>query len=73
MSASSTGLLSAEGPGSVSQAPNLPDGFTDTLTSRYVDAGAPRLHAVIGGDGPPLLLVPGWPQTWYASRIIRRR
>ena len=70
MSASSTGLLAAEGPGSVSQAPNLADGFTDTFTSRYVDAGALRLHAVIGGDGPPLLLVHGWPQTWYAWRLM---
>src|SRR6188768_1216071 len=70
MSASSTGPLAAEGPGSVSRAPNLPDGFTDTFTSRYVDAGALRLHAVIGGEGPPLLLVHGWPQTWYAWRLV---
>jgi hypothetical protein len=46
-----------EGPGSVSGAPNLPDGFADTFTSRYVDTGELRLHAVTGGDGPPLLLV----------------
>jgi len=59
-----------EGPGSVSGAPNLPAGFTDTFTSRYVDIGALRLHAVIGGDGPPLLLVHGWPQTWYAWRML---
>jgi pimeloyl-ACP methyl ester carboxylesterase len=66
MSASPT----PEGPGSVSGAPNLPAGFTDTFTSRYVDTGALRLHAVIGGDGPPLLLVHGWPQTWYAWRML---
>ena len=59
-----------EGPGSVSGAPNLPAGFTDTFTSRYVDAGDVRLHAVIGGDGPPLLLVHGWPETWYAWRLL---
>jgi pimeloyl-ACP methyl ester carboxylesterase len=59
-----------EGPGSVSGAPNLPDGFTDTFTSRYVDAGDVRLHAVIGGEGPPLLLIHGWPQTWYAWRMV---
>src|ERR1700741_140820 len=53
-----------EGPGSVSGAPNLPAGFTDTFTSRYVDTGELRLHAVVGGAGPPLLLVHGWPQTW---------
>ena len=56
--------------GSVSQAPQLPAGFTDTFTSRYVDAGDVRLHAVIGGDGPPLLLVHGWPETWYAWRLL---
>src|SRR5579864_6706900 len=59
-----------EGPGSVSGAPNLPAGFTDTFTSRYVDTGELRLHAVAGGDGPPLLLVHGWPQTWYAWRML---
>ena len=59
-----------EGPGSVSGAPNLPAGFAGTFTSRYVDAGEVRLHAVTGGDGPPLLLVHGWPQTWYAWRML---
>jgi len=59
-----------EGVGSVTGAPNLPDGFTDTFTSRYVEAGAVRLHAVIGGTGPPLLLIHGWPQTWYAWRML---
>jgi pimeloyl-ACP methyl ester carboxylesterase len=58
------------GPGSVSGAPNLPAGFTDTFTSRYVDTGELRLHAVTGGQGPPLLLIHGWPQTWYAWRML---
>jgi pimeloyl-ACP methyl ester carboxylesterase len=58
------------GPGSVSGAPNLPAGFTDTFSSRYIDTGQVRLHAVIGGDGPPLLLVHGWPQKWYAWRML---
>jgi pimeloyl-ACP methyl ester carboxylesterase len=70
MSPSSTRLPTPEGPGSVSGAPNLPEGFTDTFTSRYVDAGGLRQHAVIGGDGPPLLLVHGWPETWYAWRMV---
>ena len=56
--------------GSVAGAPNLPAGFADTFTSRYVDTGEVRLHAVIGGDGPPLLLVHGWPETWYAWRRV---
>ena len=59
-----------EGPGSVAGAPNLPDGFTGTFTSRYVDTGELRQHVVTGGDGPPLLLVHGWPQTWYAWRLV---
>jgi pimeloyl-ACP methyl ester carboxylesterase len=70
MSSSSTGLPTPEGPGSVSGAPNLPAGFTDTFTSRYIDTGGLRQHAVIGGDGPPLLLVHGWPETWYAWRLL---
>jgi pimeloyl-ACP methyl ester carboxylesterase len=59
-----------EGPGSVSGAPHLPEGFTDTFTSRYVDTGQLRLHAVTGGEGPPLLLIHGWPQTWYQFRLV---
>ena len=70
MSSLSADLPIPEGPGSVSGAPNLPDGFTGTFTSRYVDTGDLRLHAVTGGDGPPLLLVHGWPQTWYAWRLL---
>jgi pimeloyl-ACP methyl ester carboxylesterase len=58
------------GPGSVSGAPNLPAGFTDTFNSRYIDTGDLRQHVVIGGDGPPLLLVHGWPQNWYAWRLV---
>ena len=52
MSAASTRLPPAEGLGSVSQAPHLPEGFNDTFTGRYIDdTGEVRLHAVIGGDG----------------------
>jgi pimeloyl-ACP methyl ester carboxylesterase len=58
------------GPGSVAGAPGLPAGFTDTFTSRYVEANGIRQHAVIGGDGPALLLVHGWPQTWYQFRHL---
>jgi pimeloyl-ACP methyl ester carboxylesterase len=60
----------ANGPGSVSQAPNLPEGFTDTFSSRLIDTGDVRLHAVIGGNGPALLLVHGWPESWYAWRMV---
>ena len=58
------------GRGSVSGAPDLPPGFSGTFSSRYVNAGDVRHHTVTGGDGPPLLLVHGWPQTWYAWRLV---
>jgi pimeloyl-ACP methyl ester carboxylesterase len=70
MSTSSTRLSTPEGRGSVSGAPSLPVEFTDTFTSQFINVGQVRLHAVIGGDGPPLLLVHGWPQTWYAWRML---
>jgi len=63
-------LSTPEGPGSVTGAPNLPSGFADTFTSRYFDTGGLRQHVVTGGDGPPLLLLHGWPQTWYAWRLV---
>jgi hypothetical protein len=70
MSSSSIQLPAPEGPGSVSGAPNLPAGFADTFASQYIDTGELRQHAVIGGEGPPLLLVHGWPETWYAWRLL---
>ncbi len=69
MSSPST-QFTPEGLGSVSGSPNLPAGFTDTFASRYIDTGKLRLHAVIGGKGPPLLLVHGWPENWYAWRLL---
>ena len=59
-----------EGPGSVTAAPNLPAGFAETFSSRLVDTGGLRQHVVVGGDGPPLLLVHGWPESWYAWRFV---
>jgi len=59
-----------EGPGSVSGAPGLPDGFAGMFASRFVEAGGLRQHVVTGGAGPPVLLVHGWPQTWYAWRLV---
>ncbi|HEX6654972.1 MAG TPA: alpha/beta hydrolase, partial [Candidatus Limnocylindria bacterium] len=68
--AASTRTPTPKGPGSVSGAPNLPPGFTETFNSRYIDANGLRMHVVIGGEGPPLLLIHGWPQTWYAWRMV---
>ena len=70
MDTSAARLPTPEGPGSASGAPHLPADFTGTFTSRYVDTGDLRQHVVTGGEGPPLLLVHGWPQTWYAWRLV---
>jgi pimeloyl-ACP methyl ester carboxylesterase len=56
--------------GSVSRAPGLPDGFTTTFKSQLIEANGIRQHAVIGGEGPALLLVHGWPENWYAWRHV---
>ncbi|KAA9376807.1 alpha/beta hydrolase [Microbispora cellulosiformans] len=57
-------------PFTVTGVPHLPDGFTDTFTSRTVDVGGLTLHAVTGGTGPALLLLPAWPQFWYGWRLV---
>jgi pimeloyl-ACP methyl ester carboxylesterase len=62
-------MSTADGTTSLSSL-RLPDAFTDVFTSRLVELNGLRLHAVTGGDGPPLLLVGGWPQTWYAWREV---
>jgi pimeloyl-ACP methyl ester carboxylesterase len=67
---SSLSKITPEGPGSVEGAPELPAGFTDTFSSRYIDTSEVRMHAVVGGSGPPLLLIHGWPETWYAWRLM---
>ncbi|MDX3099140.1 alpha/beta hydrolase [Streptomyces sp. ME02-6991-2B] len=68
--ASAAPRRTARGLGSVSGVPGLPAGFARTFTSLLVQAGGIRQHAVIGGDGPPLLLLHGWPQNWYAWRLV---
>jgi pimeloyl-ACP methyl ester carboxylesterase len=37
----------------------------DTFSDEYADTNDVRLHYVIGGDGPPVVLLHGFAQTWY--------
>lgn len=67
------GLRPVGGFGSVHDVPALPQGFAGTFDSYLVEANGIWLHAVIGGKGPPLLLLAGWPQNWYAWRFIMAR
>jgi methionine synthase II (cobalamin-independent) len=40
----------------------------DGFCHRMVRVRDVNIHAVIGGDGPPLVLLHGFPQTWWAWR-----
>ena len=40
------------------------------FTEGNAQANGVRLHYVAGGNGPPLLLLPGWPQTWWAYHKV---
>jgi pimeloyl-ACP methyl ester carboxylesterase len=56
--------------GSVHNVPQLPADFTETFESFAVATNRVLLHAVIGGQAPPLLLLAGWPQNWFAWRYL---
>jgi pimeloyl-ACP methyl ester carboxylesterase len=40
------------------------------IRHEYADLGEVRLHYAAAGDGPAVLLLHGWPQTWYMWRDI---
>src|SRR6187402_2868853 len=40
----------------------LPDG----AVSRFAQVNGIQLHYVMAGSGPPVVLLHGWPQTWFA-------
>ncbi|MBM3490879.1 MAG: alpha/beta fold hydrolase [Alphaproteobacteria bacterium] len=40
------------------------------LLHRFADLGEVRLHFVSAGQGDPVLLLHGWPQTWYEWRQV---
>ena len=51
----------------MSDPPDLPG-----VSHSYVDAGGLRMHVALAGpeDAPPVLLVHGWPQSWWAWRRV---
>jgi pimeloyl-ACP methyl ester carboxylesterase len=51
----------------MSEPPSLPG-----VTHDWVDAGGLRTHVALAGDrdAPPVLLVHGWPQNWWAWREV---
>ena len=41
-----------------------------TFSHRLASVNGIQLHYVIGGHGPPVVLLHGWPETWYEFRLI---
>ncbi|HDR9484644.1 TPA: alpha/beta hydrolase [Burkholderia aenigmatica] len=41
-----------------------------SFAHQYVRIDGQRIHCVTAGAGTPVLLIPGWPQTWYAWRHV---
>ena len=39
-----------------------------SLTHRFVDVNGVRLHIAEQGQGPLVLLLHGWPESWYSWR-----
>lgn len=39
--------------------------FKKTFRHKFADVDGVRMHYVTGGSGPPVVLLHGWPQTWY--------
>ena len=37
----------------------------------YADVNGTQLHYVTGGKGQPLVLLPGWPETWWEFHLLR--
>lgn len=39
--------------------------FTSTFRHEFADVDGVRMHYVTGGSGTPVVLLHGWPQTWF--------
>jgi pimeloyl-ACP methyl ester carboxylesterase len=51
------------------QSRHLPVGLTNAR-HETVSVNGVKLHYVVDGDGDPVVLVPGWPESWYAWRQV---
>jgi len=60
------GIISASFVGNSGHAQPLPPSFREGVRT----VNGLKLHYVEGGKGTPVLLIPGWLQTWYAWHTI---
>ncbi|WP_241844836.1 alpha/beta fold hydrolase [Streptomyces silvensis] len=44
--------------------------FNKTFTHKFAEVRGVRMHYVTGGRGPALVLLHGWPQSWYEWREL---
>src|SRR5690242_15939395 len=63
-------IASVQSPSSVRV--GLPVDFYHTFSHGFAEANGIRLHYVVGGpqDGEMVILLHGWPQTWYTWRWV---
>jgi len=40
------------------------------ITQHHAELGEVMLHYVTAGEGPPVVLLHGWPQTWWEWRHV---
>lgn len=45
-------------------------GELDGFQSGFAEVNGIRMHYVEGGEGTPIVMMPGWPQTWWAFHKI---
>lgn len=50
--------------------PDRPVDGLDGFQHRYADVNGTRIHFVVGGDGPAVVLLHGWPYTWAEWRPV---
>src|SRR6185503_15349600 len=61
-------------PGSAAHDPESPSGppMSTDLQHGFADLGDVTIHYVTAGQGPAVVLLHGWPQTWYMWRDVIR-
>jgi pimeloyl-ACP methyl ester carboxylesterase len=65
--------MSAAGPTAHAPDPALDLPEVEGITHRFVDAEGLRVHVAEAGEGPPVLLLHGWPQHWFMWRNVIER